>query len=134
MLTCCPNSMFLASSWLEIYKFSNVSFCWLWAVQNWCSFCYIWTCQNWPYLFSFTDFGQVTVILVSLGMRGGEKQSKLSQSDKNSRTKRRIWHFLNHFQWFNQQESRTGFLSQKIDFNGLVIYFCNTFFLIFAAK
>ena len=43
-------------------------------------------------------FIQVTVILVSLGMRGGEKQSKLSQSDKNSRTKRRIWHFLNHFQ------------------------------------
>ena len=26
MLICCPNSMFLASSWQEIYRFSNCSF------------------------------------------------------------------------------------------------------------
>ena len=27
MFTCCPNLMFLASPWLEIYRFSNWSFC-----------------------------------------------------------------------------------------------------------
>ena len=84
-------------------------------------------CQNWSYLFSFADFGQATVILVSLDKRGGEKQSKLSQFDKNLRTKHRIWYFSKYFQWFNQRESRTGFLSQQIGFKGLVIYFCNKF-------
>ena len=95
MLTYWLNSMFLASLWLEKYRFSNWSFCWLWA-----------------YLFPFTEFGQVTVILLSLGNICHKKQWKPSQFDENSRTKFRIWHFSNYFQWFNQRESRTGFLSQ----------------------
>ena len=39
MFTYCLNLMFLASLWLEINRFSNWSFCWLRAVQNWYSFC-----------------------------------------------------------------------------------------------
>ena len=30
-----PYLMFLASLWLGICRFSNWSFCWIWAVQNW---------------------------------------------------------------------------------------------------
>ena len=126
MLTCCPNSIFLAL-WLEIYRFPNWSFCWLWAVHSWCSCCQLWAFQNWSYLFSLADFGQVTVILVSLGKRP-QKTNPNSQFDKNLRTKPSSWHFSNYFQWFNQWESKTCVLSQQIGFKGLVIYFCNTFF------
>ena len=76
--TYCPNLMFLASPWLEIYRFSDWSFCWLWAVQNWVIFLLL-ASQNWPYLFIFTDFRQITVFLLSLGkMLGHKKQSKPS--------------------------------------------------------
>ena len=51
MFTCCPNLMFLASPWLEICRFSNWSFYWLWAVQSWYLFCWLLASQNWPYLF-----------------------------------------------------------------------------------
>ena len=71
MFTCCPNLMFLASLWLEIYRFSNWLFCWLWAVQSWYLFCYLWASQNWPYLFPFTDFELVTAILLGLGELSG---------------------------------------------------------------
>ena len=30
-----PNLMFQTFLWLEIYRFSNWSCCWLWAVQSW---------------------------------------------------------------------------------------------------
>ena len=53
MFMCCPNLMFLASLWLEIYRFLDWSFHWLWAAQSWFLFCSLWASQNWPYLFSF---------------------------------------------------------------------------------
>ena len=103
MFTCCPNLMFLASLSLEIYRFSNWSFCWLWAVQSRYSFCQLWASQNWPYLYPFTDFGQVTVNLQSLGKTCWEKQFKPSQFDKklfsmiqSARTKN----------WFSQSINR----------------------------
>ena len=34
-LACCLNLTFLTSPCLVIYGFSNCSFCWHWAVQNW---------------------------------------------------------------------------------------------------
>ena len=34
-LPCCLNLMLLAFPWLAIYGFSNCSFFWHWAVQNW---------------------------------------------------------------------------------------------------
>ena len=46
------------------------------------------------YLFPFTDFGQVTVILPSLGKFCCKNHSKPSPFDKNSRTTHRIWHKL----------------------------------------
>ena len=107
--TYCPNLMFLASPWLEIYRFSDWSFCWLWAVQNWVIFL-LWASQNWPYLFIFTDFRQITVFLLSLGkMLGHKKQFKPSPFDKkfNNHT---IGFGTSHFQWF-KPGSRTGFPS-----------------------
>ena len=35
---CCSNLTFLASPWLQIYRFSNWSICWLWAISSWYSF------------------------------------------------------------------------------------------------
>ena len=69
--------------WLVIHRFSNCSFCWNWAVQNWKSFSWIWENQNLPYLFVFTAFGQVTVILLSSGKTlDSEKQYQPSLFDK----------------------------------------------------
>ena len=31
----CPNLTFLLSPWLQIRRFSNWSFCWIWTVRNW---------------------------------------------------------------------------------------------------
>ena len=65
--TRCPNLMFLASPWLKIYRFSNWSFCLLWAVQSRLSFCWLLASQNYPtgsfkWLWAchsyFTEFGQ----------------------------------------------------------------------------
>ena len=65
--TRCPNLMFLASPWLKIYRFSNWSFCLLWAVQSRLSFCWLLPSQNYPtgsfkWLWAchsyFTEFGQ----------------------------------------------------------------------------
>ena len=90
IFTFCPNLMFLAFPWPEIYRFSNWSFCWLWAVQNW----------------HFPNFGQAkmdttslflltlgrSVYLLTLGkILDCKKQSKPSLT-KNSRTRHRIWH------------------------------------------
>ena len=57
----------------------------------------------------FTDCGQVTVILLSSGKTCCKKQFK-PPFDKNSRTTHIIRSGTSHFPWFNQQQSRTGFL------------------------
>ena len=107
--------MFLSSPWLEIYRFSNWSFCWLWAVQNWWSFCWIWPSQNSPYLFIFNWFGQVSVFLQNLGKTlDRRKQSKLSLSDKKIQEPD-IGSGKSHFQWFSQWESRTSWVLQLIN-------------------
>ena len=86
MFTYYPNLMFLASLWLEIHRFSNCSFCWLWAVQSWSSFWKVWASQNWPYLFSSTEIGQIIVILWCLGKTYHKEQSK------KFKNLNRIWH------------------------------------------
>ena len=55
--TCFPNLMFLTSLWLEMYKSSNWSFCWLWAIQNWVILLALGS-RYWPYLFIFTALGR----------------------------------------------------------------------------
>ena len=79
--TCCPNLMFLASLWLEKYRFSNWSICWLWAVHNWYSFLLTLGKSKCILLFHFYGFGQVADNLLSLGKTGHKKQSK-KQSTK----------------------------------------------------
>ena len=91
LLTCCPNLMFLAFPWYRDFKLVILL---LWEVQSWYSFCYLWASPNCPYLFLFTDCGQVIVTLLSLGKTCREKQSKPSPFDKNSRTTQKIWHKL----------------------------------------
>ena len=75
----------LVSSWLDIYRFSNWSFCRLWPVQNWSKFCYLGNSKL-TLLFHFHCFRQVTVILqvlLSLGKTlGSKKQSKPWLFDK----------------------------------------------------
>ena len=81
--TCCPNLMFLAYLWLETHRFSNWSFCWLRAIQNWYSFPWLWGSENWLYLFILMKFGQLTVILLGLCKTLGlEKQCKPFPFDK----------------------------------------------------
>ena len=64
--TSCPSLIFLASPWLEIYRFSNWLYCWLWADHSY---------------------------LISLSMMlGHKKQSKPSPFDKNIQEQHRIWH------------------------------------------
>ena len=81
-----------------------------WAVRSWYSFYWIFAGQQWPYLFPFNYFGQVTVILLILGIRslgiktlGHKKQSKpsvwykIQEQHKGSGT--------SNFHWFNQEVS-----------------------------
>ena len=89
MFTCCPNLMFLASPWLEIYSFQTGHFADFERFKVDIHFAKYWASQNWPYLFSFIDFGQVVVILLNLS-----KTCHKKQSNKNSRTTHRIWHKL----------------------------------------
>ena len=112
---CCPNLMFLASPWLEIYRFSNWSFFWLGAVQSWYSFCERWENHNWPYLFPFTDFGRVTVILLNYWIGHLFHWAWVRHGVKNNPVKiqeARIGSGTSYFQLFNQQKSRTGVCSQ----------------------
>ena len=104
----CPNLIFLASPWLKI-DFQTGYFA---AFEQFKTDIY------------FANFWQVridsicsllltlvrSVILVSLGELCSKKQSKLCPSDKNSRTMHRSG--TSYMPWFNQWESRTGFLSQ----------------------
>ena len=124
--TCCPNLKFLPISWLEIYIFSNWSFCWLWAVQNWESlngqvkihsiypFYWLWASHS-----CFSEFGQ--------DVRPQKTIQTLSTWQKIQEPC--IGSGTSHFQWFNQRESRTAFPNWIIDFKGSIFYFfLNTFF------
>ena len=79
--TFCPNLMFLTSPRLEIYRFSRFS-----SLSN-SKLIFnllLWASQNWPYTFIFTNFGQVTVILMSLCKRLGSKKQSYSLENKLS--------------------------------------------------
>ena len=112
MFTCCPNLIFLASPWLELYRFSNWSFCYFEEFKvdvYYANFGQVKT----DYSLIFTNFGQVTLILLSLGKTCREKQCKPSQFDKNSRTTPRIWQKLFSViqsagiqNWFSQSINR----------------------------
>ena len=120
MFTCCPDLMFLASAWQEMHRLPNWSFCWVWAVQSRSSIC------NKPKLtlfVSFYYFGRVTVILLGVGKKCREQQSKPSPFDKISKTTHRIWHKL-----FLMIQSPVIINWFPKSFKGSVIYFCNRFF------
>ena len=121
MFTCCPNLMFLASPWLKIYRFSNWSFCYF---------------EQFKVDIYFTNFGQVQIdpirsILLTLDRSQLFYWVWVRHAVKtNSNPLRlikiqepRIRSGTSHFQWSNQWESRTGFLSQWIGFKGSVFYF-----------
>ena len=75
--TCCPNLILLASSWPEMYRFSNWSFCYFeqFKIDSWIA---AFGQVNIGPILHFTDFEQVAVILMSLGkMLGLEKQNHL---------------------------------------------------------
>ena len=93
-LPCFLDLMLLASSWLVIYGFSNCSFFWHWAIQNWYSFCWLWTNQDWRYLFVLTDFGRVSYFTeFGQDVRLPKRIPALSDKKfKSSRTTHRIWH------------------------------------------
>ena len=106
--TCFPNLMLLASPWLEIGKFSNWSFCWLWAIENWVILLSLgkWKLNLFVYFYCFK---QVTIIFLSLGKTLGRKKlSKPSLFDK--KLKNHAWH--KSFSMISQQESGTGFPSK----------------------
>ena len=76
MFNYCPNLMFLASLWLEMYRFSNWSFCWLWAIQSWYPFWWLCAILNWLYLFCSWVWAR----------------HSMKDDPKISRTTHRIWH------------------------------------------
>ena len=102
---CCPNLVFLASPWLELYRSSNWSFCWLRAVQN-CYFCWLWVSQRWLYSFLFTVWA------------GHSYFTELRQD---------VSHFQCYFQWFNQRVQSVG-INKWISKVQSFISFCNKFF------
>ena len=94
--------------------------------------------SNLTLLFYFTNFGQVTVALFSLskmlGCKKQEKQSKYSVWQKIKEPCIRSG--TSHFQWFNQQESRTGWIPQskntlqRLNLLFLSVTYCLIVFLI----
>ena len=90
MFACCPSLMFLASPWLEIYRFQIDHFADFEQFKADIDFANFGQVNTVPICF-FTDCGQVTVTLLSLGKMCCEKQSKPSPFDQNSRTMHRIW-------------------------------------------
>ena len=105
MFTSCPNLMFLASPWLEIYRFSNWSF---------------WYFEQFKVDIHFANFGQVRIdpicfLFLTLDMSQLFYWVWVRHVAKNNPIKiqePRIGSGTSYFQWFNQRESRTGFLSQ----------------------
>ena len=83
--TWCPNLMFLSSRWLEIYRFSNCSFCWLWATQSSLSFSWHWASQNWPYLFILVTLGRPNLHYWVWVRQAAKNQSKTPWLDKEFR-------------------------------------------------
>ena len=77
--------MFLASPWLEIdVQTGHFAEFEQFIIDS--HFFWLWESHDWPYSFIFTDFGQVTIILLSLGgTLDHEKYSKLSRFDKKFR-------------------------------------------------
>ena len=95
-MTLTLNLILLAFPWLVIYGFSNCSFCWHGAVQNWKSFFCFWANQDSPYLFVFTDFGQVNYF--------SESRQDLSQPKTISTlsVSKKIQEFKNHARIWNK--------------------------------
>ena len=110
MFTCCPNLMFLASLWLEIYRFSNWSFCYF---------------EQFKVDIHFANFGQVRIDpICSLLLTLDRSQlfywvwvSYVAKTNPNPLhlvkiQEPHIGSGTSYFQWFNQQESRTVVWSQ----------------------
>ena len=91
--TWCPNLMFLLSPWLEIYKFSNWLFCWLWVVQSWWSFCLLWANQNWPYSFILVPLGRSQLFYWVWAKHWEAKNNpNFLCLTKSSGTMHKVWH------------------------------------------
>ena len=112
--TCYPNLMFLASPWLEIYKFSNWwSFCWLWAKlkvilltlkKSKFTLC-VYFNQLWASHSYLIEFGQdITPQKIIQTLSVWQKiQEPPTRPDTS------------HLQLFNQQKPRTGWVSQSLE-------------------
>ena len=89
MFTNSSNLMFLASPWLKIYRYSNWSFCWLWAVQRL-------TLRSSRLIFILLTLGKSKLTLIVLFYYF--EQTEFGQDmpwktiQKNSRTTNRILH------------------------------------------
>ena len=110
MFTCCPNSIFVASPWLEKYSFQ---------IGHFAHF------EQFKVDIYFANFGQVRIdpicslllalyrsqlfywVWVSYVAKNNPKPLPLIIIQEPC-----IGSGTSYFQWFNQQESRTGFLSQ----------------------
>ena len=102
-LTCMSNLMLLGFPWLK-----NI-------LSNW-KFDYFEQFKINSYFAAFNSyFGQVTNILLSLGkILGHKKQSKASMFAKKTQEPPTGPGTI-HFQWFSQQEARTGWVLQSIN-------------------
>ena len=107
-LTCCPN-LFLSSPWLEICRtflilltMSNLKLIVIWLLS---------ASQNWPYSFIFNNFGQYTYnYFTTFGQDIGPIKT-IQTLSVLQKIQERIGSGTSHFHWFNQGESRTGFLN-----------------------
>ena len=104
VFTCCPTLMFIASLWLEIYRFSN----WLFKVDVY-----------------FAIFGKIKInpvcsLLLTLDRSQLFCSVWVIHAMKNNPNplclikiqEPCIGSVTSYFQWFSQWKSRTGFLSQ----------------------
>ena len=111
--TRCPNLMILASPWLKIDRFSNWSFCLLWAVQSRLSFCWLLASQNYPtgsfkWLWAchsyFTEFGQgIRLQEVIFNYSISWNQELKSPVNKETAKVQSFIPFCKTFFWFVQQ-------------------------------
>ena len=90
--TCCPSVIFLASLWLEMIKIFKLVILLTLRSSKLTVILITLGKSNWPILFIFTNFGQVTVFLQTLGKTlCGKNNSNLLHLTKISRTKDRTW-------------------------------------------
>ena len=108
MFTCCPNLMFLASPWLEIYRFSNWSF---------------WYFEQFKVDIHFANFGQVFLTLDMSQLFYWVWVRHVAKNNPIKIQEPRIGSGTSYFQWSDQWESRTGVRSQWIGFKGSVFNF-----------